>query len=374
MTARLVLAGLGHAHLFVLEALARGRFEDIEVVLCTGETAHVYSGMLPGWLAGRYPREALTLDVTRLCERAGARHVAHHVQALDAPARTVTLANGETLSWDVCSLAVGSQPAALEVPGVRAHAVSLKPMLQTGTLPARLDALVARGGGAIVVVGAGLAGLEVALALRARMRAAGITPDRAPITVLDAAFTLIPDRAPALARRLRRACARHAITLQLGVRVREVEAAVVHTEHGEAISSDLTLWATGPAAPAWLAQSGLPVDARGFLLVDDALRSTGASHVFAAGDVATLASAPDTPRSGVYAVRMGPVLASNLAAVARRTSDVVSFRPQRHALVLVNTGDGRAIASRGRWALEGAWAMWWKDAVDRAFMARWRRV
>jgi selenide,water dikinase/sulfide:quinone oxidoreductase len=37
---------------------------------------------------------------------------------------------------------------------------------------------------------------------------------------------------------------------------------------------------------------------------------------------------------------------------------------------LLATGDGRAIASRGPFGAEGAWAWRWKDRIDRAFIAR----
>jgi hypothetical protein len=35
---------------------------------------------------------------------------------------------------------------------------------------------------------------------------------------------------------------------------------------------------------------------------------------------------------------------------------------------LLATGDGRAIASRGPFGAEGAWAWRWKDHIDRSFL------
>ena len=134
------------------------------------------------------------------------------------------------------------------------------------------------------------------------------------------------------------------------------------------------IWATGPAAPPWLAETGLATDERGFLLVDDRLRSVGMPNVLAAGDVATLASHRGTDKAGVYAVRMGPRLVRLIDHALGEGPLPKPYTPQRNWLALLNTGDGRAIASRNGFALEGAWAMRWKDRIDRAFMARFREV
>jgi len=373
MRPRVVLAGLGHAHLFVLEALATGALEGCDVVVCTGEAEHVYSGMVPGWLAGRYARAELSLDTEQLCRWAGATRMPHHVRGLDPVARRITLDNGDTLAFDLCSVAVGSTPAGLDTPGAAAHAIPLKPLHHVERLRTRLSALARTGRGAVTVVGAGLAGLEMALAARARLTQEGASADAVTITVLGMEPTLVRERGAMLARQLRQACDRQHVTVRLGVQVARVHADALELGDGTRVPSDCTVWATGASAPSWLAASGLPVDARGFLLVDEYLRSPGAAHVFAAGDSATPLSWPGTPKAGVYAVRMGPALARALADAVQQRAPTAPYRPQRQFLALVNTGDGRAIASRGALAVSGRWAMRWKDRLDRAFIARFAR-
>jgi selenide,water dikinase len=133
---------------------------------------------------------------------------------------------------------------------------------------------------------------------------------------------------------------------------------------------DAALWATGAAPAAFLRETGLALDAGGFVEIDATLRSTSHPEVFAAGDVASMRGTP-RPKSGVYAVRQGPPLARNLAA-ALAGGALAAYRPQREALALITTGERYAVATRGGLTLQGAWVWRWKDWIDRRFMARYR--
>ena len=110
---------------------------------------------------------------------------------------------------------------------------------------------------------------------------------------------------------------------------------------------------------------GLAVDERGFVLVDERLRSVSHPEVFAAGDCATLRHAPHS-KSGVYAVRHAPVLAANLGGAERR------YVPQRRALALIGCGDRHAIADWNGLSVEGAWVWRWKDRIDRRWVEGFR--
>lgn len=135
--------------------------------------------------------------------------------------------------------------------------------------------------------------------------------------------------------------------------------------------SDLTIWATGAAAPPVIRDSELPHDARGFVRTDQHLLVEGCSNLFAAGDCATLASAPEKERAGVYAVRAGPILLANLRKrLAGRPLE--SHRPQSDYLRLLNLADGTALGSKWGLALQGRSVAWLKDRIDRGFVSRFR--
>ena len=47
------------------------------------------------------------------------------------------------------------------------------------------------------------------------------------------------------------------------------------------------------------------------------------------------------------------------------------YMPQRRTLYLLSTGPKHAVASWGRWSTSGRWVWWWKDHIDRRFIARY---
>ena len=129
---------------------------------------------------------------------------------------------------------------------------------------------------------------------------------------------------------------------------------------------------TEASGAPWLADTGLPLDERGFLVVDESLRSPADPAVFAAGDIATMPSHP-REKAGVYAVRAGPPLADNLrrALAGRPLRRAV---PQKRALALIGTGDGKAVASRGPFAAHGRSLWLLKDWIDRRWMRRYTEL
>ena len=144
-------------------------------MLISPDAHTVYSGMLPGLIAGHYTRDDCHIDLRRLCRRAGAEFVTTKVGGVDPDGRQVHCSNGQTYAFDALSLDVVFMLDLLSVPGASAHAVPVKPV------SAFLDAwrmVAARCGERptarprLAVVGGGAGGVEIALAMRHHCRAA----------------------------------------------------------------------------------------------------------------------------------------------------------------------------------------------------------
>ena len=325
--------------------------------------------MVPGYLQGIYAETDLTFDLRALAARAGARFLVAAADRIDAASQVVEV-GGERLAYDLLSLDVGSEPAGLATPGVREHALSVRPMHRAAALRRRAEELFVPGADSgidVTVVGGGAAGVEVAFALErlARERAVAVR-----LTIVEAAAGVVPEFSPRVRRITERLLAARGIAVRVGRPVAAVGPAGVTLDDGAILPSRLTVWIAGAASPRLLAESDVRKDPHGFLLVDATLRAVDGRPVFGAGDCIGIAGYPGLAKAGVYAVREAPILEHNLRAALAGT-EPRHFRPQAGFLALLNSADGRAI---WRWkGLAGHSRLAWrlKDRLDRAFLQRY---
>jgi selenide,water dikinase len=369
-----VLVGAGHAHVAVLRNFGMKPLPGVRLTLITREVDTPYSGMLPGHVAGHYTEDEIHIDTGPLARFAGARLYQDEAIGLDVVGRRVICRDRPPVPYDIVSLDIGSRPNTADVPGAAKHALPVKPI--DGFLPrfAALRARVLAGRSRhVLLVGAGAGGVELLLAAEHRLRrdlaAAGGDPASLRFTLLAGGADILAGFPDAFRARFRAVLAARGIVVETMARVAAVEAGgVVLADGGRRIAADEVLWTTQAAPAAWLAQTGLALDPRGFLRVDAMLRATGRDDIFAAGDTIAFDPAP-IPRSGVYAVRAGPVLADNIRATLTGNT-LRPYTPQRDALYLVSTGTPHAIGTRNGLVAGGAWAWRLKDWIDRRFMRR----
>ena len=373
MIPHLVLAGCGHAHLFVLEALARGEFPAVRVTLISPAEEYFYSGMESGITAGQYRPEQARFRLPLLARAAGAEWVCASVARVDAGERKVILHNGAEIAYDLLSLNVGAQLQGDDLHGVSRYACLVKPVRGAIGLGETATTAVRRRSGEegparIVIVGGGAAGIETAFCVGARLRR-DFAPERYEIVVVHGGVAVLAEHPEPVRRRAEELLRKRGVQVHLGVRARAVDEVRVILHGSKEIPYDVLVWATGPRAPAFLRESSLPVDEKGYLRVHPTLQAEHLPDLFAAGDCLCLLNDPDTPKAGVYAVREGPVLARNLAQ-ALRGELLEAYKPQDRWMSLLNTGDGQAMLLYRGYAAR-ARALWWlKNLIDRRFMRR----
>jgi len=344
---------------------------SVRLTCVSNHAVATYSGMLPGVLAGQYPPARMEIDLVRLCAAAGARLVVADTCGLDVAGQKLLFAGRPPLPFDVLSIGIGSVPAYHGVEIV--DGTRLLPVKPMQTFLDRLDERLRQASderhGApirVAIVGGGAGGIELALCLPSRLRTLLGDDARIEETIVSADERLVPDSLEGTARRIQRVLERRGVGLAAGRRVVRVEGGRLALDDGAIVGADLILWATGAGAPPPLATSGLPTDARGFLLTTDTLQVTSGAPVFAVGDTGTIAASP-TPKAGVYAVRQGPVLWGNIQRMLAG-QPLRRYTPQRGFLKLLNTGDGRAIGEWKGVSFDGQWCWRLKDYIDRRFM------
>jgi selenide,water dikinase len=372
LTRDLVLIGGGHTHALVARMWGMKPLEGTRVTLINPSPAAPYSGMLPGHIAGHYSREALDIDLVKLARFAGARLVLGAATAIDPVAKTVTVAGHGEIGYDVASINVGIHTEMPDVPGFADHALGAKP-LDHYTSRWRDFLAAAKAGDVapeVAVIGAGVAGVELALASAHALREA--VGGAARVAIIEAEPEIAGNN-PETTLRLRAAMADYGVTVHTGAAVARIHADRVELANGESVRSRFTLAAAGAFAHGWLSQSPLPLTDEGYVKVDSHLRVEGHWDLFAAGDCAHLSHAP-RPKAGVYAVREAPVLLHNLAAILTGTGKTKPYHPQKDYLKLISLGQKSALAEKWGRTISGPLLWRWKNRIDTKFMAMFQEL
>jgi selenide, water dikinase len=358
----LLLVGGGHAHVEVLRRLAESPIANVDIALFDPSPSVWYSGMVPGVIAGHYQPAEAKVNLWALCQRARVRFIEAPINNVDSAMQRVYTGFGERHFYDVLSLDVGSVSRDLpSSPG--AYVVPVKPIERLLTAVSERDAI--RSSALVLqVIGGGAAAVEVALALAHRWRA---SPEK-KVGIVSA--TPLFQGFPARVRRAALAqCAAMRVSVLESTPVASIEPTQLLLQNGERLPCQISVLATGYAPAPLLAAIDVQKTDDGSIAVNSGLQSRSHKNVFAAGDCAGNPKVP-MAKSGVFAVRQGPMLYENLL-LALKGGALKSYEHDPKALALVSLGEKKAIATRNGFAFTGGWAWSWKDRVDRKWMSQY---
>lgn len=363
---RLILAGGGHAHLHVLKSLAQRRWPGAEVILLTPNARQIYSGMVPGWMAGHYTLDQCAASLHHLASAAGVCLQLESLTAMDAATQTVDTSSGTRLHYDALSIDTGASVDVSSLTTSGARCLSIRPLERfVEDWTSLLDAAHRQGSWRLAVVGGGAAGVELALAAQYRL-AHEIGRANACVSLVSG-NELLPGHGIRIREQVS-ACLR-----ERGITVIRARAAGspdgLLLDDGTTLAVDAFIASTGVQPPSWLAQSGLALAPDGFIAVGEGQQSISHAQVFAGGDIASRIDHPHA-KSGVYAVRSGPVLAENLQRTLQGQPPS-PYTPQRRSLYLLATGPKEAIMSWNGMSARAGWVWRWKDWIDRRFMRQY---
>jgi len=231
------------------------------------------------------------IPLADVLDPAGVAHVATDVTTIDTDVGSVSTSEGGAYGYDRLVLASGSQVVKPVISGLREFgfdidtydgAVALQHHLQ-----ALADAPPVPAAATVVVVGAGLTGIEAACELPGRLRTlfpgTGVRPrvvlvDHNPVVGSDMGASARPV--------IERALSDNGVETRTGVSVTAVGNRSVSLSSGEQLAAATVVWCAGMRASSLTGQLPAPRDRLGRVPVDDYLRVLGVPSVFAAGDVA----------------------------------------------------------------------------------------
>lgn len=281
------------------------------------------------YLAGNAPEEWIPLRPDDFYEKHGIELVREAVASLDAKAKRIALANGETRDFDRILIATGADPVRLPLPGGELpHVHYLRSLADSRAIIA-----AAKQSKKAVVVGASFIGLEVAASLRAReLEVHVVAPEKIP-------FEKILGRE--LGEFIQKLHEEKGVVFHLGRTSKSIAADAVTLDDGSTIAgADLVVLGVGVRPRVKLAEdAGLAME-KGISVSD--LLETSAPGVFAVGDIARW---PDR-HSGqkirvehwVVAQRQGQHAAKNLLGASEPFTAVPFFWSQHYDTVIAYVG------------------------------------
>ncbi|WP_299635836.1 selenide, water dikinase SelD [uncultured Ruegeria sp.] len=362
LTRDLVLVGGGHTHALLLRKWGMNPLPGARVTVINPGPTAPYSGMLPGYIAGHYDRWELDIDLVKLARFAGARVILGSVDGLDTDRQEIHVPGHPPVGFDVASVNVGITSDMPAMPGFAEHAVPAKPL---GPFAAKWAAyLEGSGPASVVVIGGGVAGVELVMAMAHALRAKGRT---AQVTLIDNAFALTATK-PKAAATIRQAMQDLGVEIIENAAISRIASDHVTLQDGRTIPANFVTGAAGARPYDWIEKTRLDLE-DGFIRVNSYLQSSD-PVVFAAGDCAHLADNP-RPKAGVYAVREAPILFDNLRA-ALGAGRMRKYVPQKDYLKLISLGGKSALGERLGASFSGAMMWTWKNHIDQTFMNKFR--
>ena len=192
-------------------------------------------------------------------------------KAIDRATKTVTLADGRTLSYDKLLIATGAQPRALPIPGGE-HALLLRNQDDMLVLRRRFVP-----GKNIVIIGGGFIGLE--LASSAAKKGCNVTLVEAQPRIL---MRGVPE---AIAKIIHGRHVAAGVTMLTATALSHLSAGAVHLADGRVLPADTIIAGIGASPAVALAKdAGLTID--NGIACDEGMR-TSDPDIFAAGDCAS---------------------------------------------------------------------------------------
>jgi len=321
MTDRVVVLGAGYAGAGAVTTL-EDELADAEVTWVSEHDYHLVLHEVHRVIRDPDAEDAITIPVEEI-KSDDTAFVQGRVDGVDVEERTVSLADGSSISYDYLLIALGSSTAFYGIPGLEEYAHTLKGLddareIHDAVRDAATEATPSNPA-QVIIGGAGLSGVQTAGEIAAYRDINGAPVE---ITLVEALAEVMPGRDADLRRRVRRLLEARDVEILTDDPITAATADAIQFEEREPIEHDVLVWAGGVTGQDAL--DGAGVDASHNRATADATFRTSDERVFAVGDAASISiDGTDVPPTAQAAWDAADVAAANVA----RT---IEGRPLRH--------------------------------------------
>ncbi len=312
-----VIAGAGYAGLATARVLAREK--NAQVILINKHAYHLLQFQLHEAAVNKIDIDSLALPMKYVLPRQ-VKFVKAQITGFDFKTRAVHTDHGD-FTYERLVIALGSQPATFNIPGLNEHALMLKSLANArsirGHLELTLSALASTARSTpypIVIGGAGITGVELATelaeGLRVLERQFDLEQQTIKVILVEAASTVLPGFDQKTIDEAIRVLKKLGVDVRTNTAIERVEADRVWvkplgSDRAEDIRTQTVIWTGGVRANALVLNSGLTLGERGAAIVDEYLRSIDYAEVSVVGDSALVRD----PRDGQVVIPCGQLAA-----------------------------------------------------------------
>jgi NADH:ubiquinone reductase (H+-translocating) len=354
-----VIAGLGYAGLAAARVLARDK--AVRVVLINKHAYHLLQFQLHEAAINKIDAESLALPLSSVLPPE-VEFVKAQITGFDFQARCVHTDRGD-FPYDRLIIALGSQPATFNIPGLSEHGLMLKSLANARSIRSHLDATLA-GLSAnrsapypIVIGGAGITGVELAAelaeGLKELARAHGLPRTALKVVLVEAAATVLPGFDRNTTNEAARVLKRIGVEVRTHTAIERVEAdrvwvKPIGSDQPQELPTQTIIWTGGIRANELVLNSGLTLGARGAAVVDEYLRSIDRPEVSVVGDnalVRDLRNGQIAIPCGQLAAQQGQYAAQQILADLQHTA-IKPYVPHMDGL-LISLGSYAGVGTVG---------------------------
>lgn len=357
---KILIIGGGFAGIRAALDLARKKLRGCKITLVSDRPHFEYPPTLYRVLTGRSPL-AVCVPLRDIFENTNVEVVEDAISAVDLSAKTANGRDGVRYHYTFLVLALGSETAYFDIPGLAERAFSFKSITDALRLKRHLHEIIREPNAQIVVVGGGATGVEVAGELSSYLQTVArrhSQPAGATIDLIEAAPRLVQNMPDEMSRRIKQRLQGLGVNIFLGRTVMREDLDHLYLKDMQ-LSTKTVIWTAGVKPNRLYAKiEGLTLDKKGRVIIGAHLEAKGQPAVFVAGDGAATLYAGMAQTAALDGAHIARVIAAKMSRGA-----APEYQPKK-PYYSIPAGSGWAATLMGSFAIYGRIGWWLRRAAD----------
>lgn len=374
---KVVVLGCGFGGVEVARTL-RKQAKELDIIMIDRRTRFDYQPTYPELLSGKVTPEEISSDLNKFATTIGAEFIHAEVENIDFKAKKVKIKDKSKaedkvrgIPYDFLVLSIGAEQTFFGIPGAEELSCSINTMNGVISTKNALDKLDYSKELSILVIGAGLSGVEVAGELVDYFKSRRATASIYLVEMMPRILPAFPHES--VANYVAKFLSARGVKIMTETAVQEVSERRILFKDGRELPYDIIIWTAGVKPNSLLEKLEIPKE-RGWLKADPYLHVEGMEDVFAVGDTAYFER--EGIRSGQNveeAEKQGKVAAENIlrAVKGQQLRDYKPKNTMQNPRAFISLGDDKAVVYSSKFMFM-VLAYRIKKFVERRYMKRFR--